>query len=276
MHTDKSSAASANAIGDAACAILKTPSPKVKASLTHNAVAKWRSGELGPACTAVPPDRPARPERPETLPPGEMPRRRKGGNDGNRIALLHALAHIELNAIDLAWDMMARFGDNMPAEFIDDWVAVADDEARHFTLIEERLASLGASYGDLPAHNGLWQAARDTSDDIAARLAIVPMVLEARGLDVTPQMIERMKRLGDHKSAAMLDIIYRDEIGHVGVGQKWFRHVCKSRGTAPVPEFQRIVRLRFYGRIKPPFNAPARSQAGLGGEYYEPLVVDPV
>lgn len=267
-------------IGDAACAILRTADPGAKVNLTHATVGKWRSGGLDEACTASPPDFPARPERPETLPPGKMPRRRKGGSDATRIALLHALAHIELNAIDLAWDMIARFGDALPPEsisqFIDDWAGVADDEAHHFTLITDRLTSLGAAYGDLPAHDSLWQAARDTSDDIAARLAVVPMVLEARGLDVTPGMIERMTRLGDQASAAMLDIIYRDEIGHVAVGQRWFRHICALRGVNPVPEFRRIVKLRFRGRVKPPFNAAARAQAGMNSEYYLALVADPI
>lgn len=193
-----------------------------------------------------PPTVPLAPMLPELLPPKEMPRRRRGGSVANRIALMHAVAHIELNAIDLAWDMVARFGqaggEAMPRAFLDDWAGVADDEARHFCLIRDRLKELGADYGDLPAHDGLWQAAEATRHDLAARLAVVPMVLEARGLDVTPPMIARLERLGDVDSAAILKVIYEEEITHVAAGERWFRYICQRQGAEVPKRFHALVR----------------------------------
>ncbi len=201
-----------------------------------------------------------------------MPRRRAGGSLAGRIALLHALAHIELNAIDLAWDLIARFtGEEMPRAFYDDWVAVADEEARHHALIAARLAELGAAYGDLPAHDGLWEAAQATAHDLLARLAVVPLVLEARGLDVTPDMIERLGRLGDAASAKVLQVIYDDEIGHVGTGRRWFDWLCARHGLVPVESYHRLVRKYFRGALKPPFNRAGREAAGLPAAFYEAL-----
>ena len=200
-----------------------------------------------------------------------MPRRGGKGLRG-RIALLHALAHIELNAIDLAWDLIARFTrEDLPRAFADDWVTVADEEAKHFALLAEHLDTLGAAYGDLPAHDGLWQAAQETAHDLLARLAVVPLVLEARGLDVTPAMIERLKAAEDAESAAILQVIYDDEIGHVATGQRWFRFTCEQRGLAPVETWQALVRRHFKGALKPPFNAAARTAAGFPPAFYEPL-----
>src|SRR5882757_9845099 len=213
----------------AATAILTTADPAAKARLSHQAAADWRAGQLDLAPGDRPPDRPARPERPALLPPREMPKRRSGGNTAKRIALLHALAHIELNAIDLAWDLIARFGTaEMPRAFFDDWVTVADEEALHFQLLSHRLGELGATYGDLPAHDGLWKAAVETAHELLARLAVVPLVLEARGLDVTPVMIANMQKNGDTASAAVLERIYRDEIGHVARGMRWFDHFARE------------------------------------------------
>ena len=201
-----------------------------------------------------------------------MPKRNAGGKAERRIALLHALAHIELNAIDLAWDMVARFtAEDLPYAFYDDWVGIAEEEAEHFGLLVARLAGLGAVYGALPAHDGLWQAAADTADDLAARLAVVPLVLEARGLDVSPAMIDRLRRAGDHESAAVLAFIYREEIGHVAIGRRWFDFVCAHRGLEPVATYQALVRARFKGLVKPPFNLAAREAAGFPAAYYEPL-----
>lgn len=204
------------------------------------------------------------------LPPRDMPKRRNFGSLAGRIALLHALAHIELNAIDLAWDLTARFGDAaLSREFFDDWVRVAAEEALHFCLLSERLAALGAAYGDLPAHDGLWEAAAVTADDQIARLAIVPLVLEARGLDVTPEMIRRLERVGDSDSAAVLDRIYRDEIGHVAAGMRWFAFFCHAAGREPQAAFHDAVRRYFTGVLKPPFNRAARDAAGFPAAYYE-------
>ncbi len=202
-----------------------------------------------------------------------MPKRRAGGSHAGRIALLHALAHIELNAIDLAWDIVARFAnEDLPRGFYDDWVTVAAEEAEHHALLSARLGDFGAAYGDLPAHDGLWEAAAETAHDLLARLAVVPLVLEARGLDVTPDMIARLDRLGDAESAAILRRIYEDEIGHVATGRRWFDFVCGRRDTDPVATFHTLVRRHFRGGLKRPFNDAARAAAGLGAALYEPLV----
>jgi uncharacterized ferritin-like protein (DUF455 family) len=201
-----------------------------------------------------------------------MPKRRAGGSPAGRIALLHALAHIELNAIDLAWDIIARFGAAaLPREFYDDWVRVAAEEAEHHALLAERLAGFGAAYGDLPAHDGLWQAAETTSHDLLARLAVVPLVLEARGLDVTPEMTLRLERLGDRESAAILRRIYADEIGHVAVGRRWFEFVCAARDLPPVATYHALVRRHFRGGLKAPFNTEGRDAAGFAAAFYAPL-----
>jgi len=198
-----------------------------------------------------------------------MPKRRAGASRQTRIALLHALAHIELNAIDLACDLIARFSrESLPRRFFFDWLTIAEEEAGHFALLADRLAGFGAAYGDLPAHDGLWQAAEATAHDLLARLAIVPLVLEARGLDVTPAMIRRLARLGDAESAAVLDRIYTDEIGHVATGQRWFLALCGARGLPPAPTWQSLVRRYFKGALKPPFNTEGRNAAGLPQEFY--------
>ncbi|WP_077148342.1 ferritin-like domain-containing protein, partial [Sphingopyxis sp. KK2] len=202
------------------------------------------------------------------LPPNRMPSRRKGGSERGRIAMLHALAHIEFVAIDLAVDLVGRFGGEFPRGFVDDWIGVAADEAMHFALLDRRLRNLGSHYGALPAHAGLWEAAEATSDDALARLAIVPMVLEARGLDVTPAMIARFDGAGDTASAAILRRIYRDEIRHVSAGTDWFNRACDERGFAPASTWQSLVKSRFRGELKPPFNDSARHDAGLTQEYY--------
>jgi uncharacterized ferritin-like protein (DUF455 family) len=232
--------------------------------------ARWRAGMvIGEAAPIL---RPARPERPLLCPPRNMKRRRNFGTAAGRTALLHALAHIELNAIDLAWDIIARFaGDDTPHAFCDEWVDVAAEEAEHFALLADRLAALGAAYGELPAHDGLWEAAAATANDLLARLAVVPLVLEARGLDVTPEMICRLERAGDTGSAAILHRIYEDEIGHVAVGARWFRRVCRERSLDPEAAFHERVRRYFKGALKPPFNRAARDSAGLPAAYYEPL-----
>jgi uncharacterized ferritin-like protein (DUF455 family) len=220
--------------------------------------------------------RPARPERPLLLPPRDMPRRRAGGSEAGRIALLHALAHIELNAIDLAWDIIARFaGPTLPRAFFDDWVTVAAEEGEHHALLASRLAAFGAAYGDLPAHDGLWEATETTAHDLLARLAVVPLVLEARGLDVTPAMILRLDRLGDAESAAMLRIVLRDEIGHVATGRRWFQSLCADRGLDPLATYHVLVGRHFRGRLKPPFNRSARDEAGFAAAFYEPLADRP-
>jgi len=257
------------ALTDAAAVVLGTADARAKAEASRAAARRWRAGEIAAVGAAAAPERPARPPRPELKLPRDMPKRRGAGTNETRVALLHAVAHIELNAIDLAWDIVARFASpELPREFFDDWVRVGDDEAKHFLLLAARLEALGAAYGDLPAHDGLWQAAQETRHDLLARLAIVPIVLEARGLDVTPTMIARFDRLGDGESAAVLRIIYADEIGHVAAGRRWFEWLCARRGLAPVETWRALVRKHFRGALKPPFNNAARAEAGFAAEYY--------
>jgi uncharacterized ferritin-like protein (DUF455 family) len=209
------------------------------------------------------PERPARPDWPELLPPNRMPKRGRGGSQKGRIALWHALAHIEFVAIDLALDMAGRFGAEMGEDFVSDFLSVAADEAMHFALIERRLRALGSEYGALPAHDGLWDAAKETKHDVAARLAIVPMVLEARGLDVTPATLERMRAAGDERSARLLQRVLDDEIRHVRFGARYFEEVCRARATQPQALWKSLVKLHFRGALKPPFNDSAREAAGL-------------
>ena len=229
----------------------------------------WRRGDLAHDFGVAMPARPARPATPPLLPPSRMPKRGKAGSQRSRIAMLHALAHIEFGAIDLAFDMAGRFGAGLPRAFIDDWLTVGADEAIHFALLDRRLRALGAHYGALPAHDGLWRAAADTAHDLLARLAVVPMVLEARGLDVTPATVAAFELAGDARAAAILARIYRDEIRHVAAGTRWFRIVCESRGFAAVPHWQELIRMHFRGTVKPPFNDSARGEAGLSRDFYE-------
>ncbi len=258
-----------------AVGILATADPAAKAAASRRLAEMWWAGELEIG-HVLPPRRPARPERPVLRPPKEMPKRRAFGSLAGRIALLHALAHIELNAIDLGWDIIARFsGEPLPRAFFDDWVGVASEEALHFELLAQRLADFGARYGDLPAHDGLWESAAATADDLLARLAVVPLVLEARGLDVTPEMSARLERVGDPQSAAVLRRIYADEIGHVAVGVRWFDRLCRARGLVPDEVFRERVRRCFKGDLKPPFNFKARAAAGFPAHYYEPLATRP-
>lgn len=265
-----------NTIDEAGYQILTTADPHEKAKLTRKYASLWRDGSIQPpSYEHRPPGRPARPNKPELKHPRDMPRRAKAGSVKSKIALLHALSHIELNAIDLAWDVMSRQFDlgrfELPHAFYDDWIKVADDEAKHFTMLTERLNDLGAAYGDLPAHDGLWEASQATAQDFAARLAIVPMVLEARGLDVTPNMISVMQKQDDHKTANMLQIIHDDEITHVRAGTVWFDAWCEFHGHDGEEYWQGLVKTYFKGQLKPPFNHPSREIAGMIRDWYEPM-----
>lgn len=258
----------AKAAHDALCANVVTD----KVNLTHSASKAWFKGELSNEFDHSAPKRPGRPEKPELLSPHSMPKRRKAKSNAGRVAMLHAICHIELNAIDLAWDIVLRFGEDMPKIFIDDWVKVADDEARHFSLLENRLKELDSFYGALPAHDGLWQSAETTAHDLLARLAIVPLVLEARGLDVTPTLIEKFKSAGDKKSVDALNIIYQEEIDHVRAGNRWFLYLCEKKSLNPQSKYQELVNKYFTGSLKPPFNTKARNEAGFDESFYLPLV----
>jgi uncharacterized ferritin-like protein (DUF455 family) len=201
-----------------------------------------------------------------------MPKRGYGGSGGGsergRIALWHALAHIEFVAIDLALDMAGRFGEQMGQGFTSDFLKVAADEAMHFSLLDRHLASLGSHYGALPAHSGLWDAAQETAHDVAARLAVVPMVLEARALDITPQTLERVRTLGDTRGAKILERVLDDEIVHVRFGSTHFIALAESRGESAESLWKMLVERHFRGSVKPPFNDSARLSAGLPRSFY--------
>ena len=261
---------------EAILAGLLEPSPRGKVAAARHAATLWRDREVGgllATTSALAPDRPARPEHPVLAPPREVPRRRLGSEAG-RIALLHALAHIELNAIDLALDMALRFARECEAklgraeEFTSDWLKVAEDEALHFELLEDRLQDLGSHYGALKAHDGLWQAALATKNHWRARLCVVPMVLEARGLDVTPGTIVKLRDLGDKRSADILQQIYTDEITHVRTGVKWFQALCALEEISEEEAFNKDLEDFFKGTLKGPFNEEARSEAGLSPNLY--------
>ncbi|MGQ7830503.1 ferritin-like domain-containing protein [Altererythrobacter sp. Z27] len=249
-------------------AALLTADPRAKAMATRDVARRWRLGQLAWRFDVTMPDEPARPAQPELLPPNRMPKRGKGGSERGRIALWHSLAHIEFVAIDLALDMAGRFGEAMGEEFVSDFLSVAADEAMHFALLARKLESLGSHYGALPAHGGLWQAADETRDDVRARLAIVPMVLEARGLDVTPATLERVRARGDEHGARILERILDDEIRHVAIGTKHFVALSDAAGDSPQQCWQGLVSRHFRGAVKPPFNDSARLAAGLSRDFY--------
>lgn len=263
-------------LADMAVEVLTTADGRAKTALAHRHAAAWRASRAGdapeiPVGTASPPLRPARPDKPELLDPRDVPRRRPGSLKG-QIAILHAVAHIELNAVDLHWDIVARFTNSgFPSGFYDDWVQSADEEAKHFNLVCDCLESLGSFYGALPAHAGMWRAAEDTVDDIFGRLAVVPMVLEARGLDVTPGMIEIFEKAGIDQAVEALKVIYSEEVHHVAYGSKWFHWMCGREGLDPKLVFHDLVRRYFHGALKPPFNEEKRAEAGLPPDFYWPL-----
>jgi uncharacterized ferritin-like protein (DUF455 family) len=263
-------------LAEMAVQVLTTADGRAKAAISHANAAKWRASRAEglplPIGQATAPLRPARPEKPDLLDPRDVPRRRTGSPTG-RIALLHAVAHIELNAIDLHWDIIARFTDTtMPLGFYDDWVTAADDESKHFNLLCDCLEALGSHYGAMPAHAFMWQAAEDTAGDLLGRLAVVPMVLEARGLDVTPGMIGLFKQAKETQALAALETIYAEEVAHVAYGSKWFNWLCGRNGDDPKDIFHALVRRYFHGSLKPPFNEEKRADAGLPPDFYWPLV----
>lgn len=247
---------------------LLTADPRAKCFATRQVARDWRMGKLAWEFDVAMPDQPAWPDAPELLAPGQMPKRRKGGSERGRIALWHSLAHIEFVAIDLALDMAGRFGAEMGHEFVSDFMDVAADEAMHFALLARKLEQLGSHYGALPAHAGLWEAAHATRDDVAARLAVVPMVLEARGLDVTPATLDRVRASGDESGAKILTRILDDEIRHVAAGTKHFLRCAERMRSEPESLWQSLVKRHFKGHVKPPFNDSARLAAGLSRGFY--------
>ncbi|MEK6750344.1 MAG: ferritin-like domain-containing protein [Pseudomonadota bacterium] len=236
-----------------------------KIALTQHTAQDWRAGvlslhdETSPIAVPVP----GRPARPELVPPRGLKKRSIHTPHGYG-ALLHSIAHIEFNAINLAWDVVYRFR-GLPKKYYDDWVRVAAEEAYHFGLLQARLQAFGFNYGDFPAHNGLWETAVETAHDLMLRMILVPRSLEARGLDVTPQIVEKIEAAGDTETVAVLAIILRDEITHVAAGTRWFNYLCAQRGVDPLQTFgEGILRLR--GTVKGPFNHSARLAAGFSAQ----------
>jgi uncharacterized ferritin-like protein (DUF455 family) len=248
---------------EAARRCLEETGPQAKCAAVRAFDDAFQRGELDrdDAVPVLPIGEPGRPERPELVDPARVPRRRLGSVEG-RAALVHAIAHIEFNAINLALDAVYRFR-GMPRAYYADWLSVAVDEARHFQLLTERLAALGCAYGDMPAHDGLWEMARKTADGCLVRMALVPRVLEARGLDVTPGMIERLRAAGDTETVAVLEVILEEEVRHVAIGTRWYRHCCREQGLEPLATFLALLRERHAGLPRGPFNVAARRRAGF-------------
>lgn len=224
-----------------------------------------QAGEVEPIAN------PGRPERPRLVHPRAVAHRGLGSPDG-RAAFVHAIAHIEFNAINLAWDAVYRFR-GMPHGYYADWVGVAADEARHFTLLRARLRELGRDYGDFDAHDGLWEMAMKTAESCRARMALVPRVLEARGLDVTPGMIVRLRDVGDEVTVGILEIILREEVAHVAAGSRWFRWCCERDGVEPEAEFRRLLEQHARGAVRGPLNLAARAAAGFSAAELEAMQV---
>jgi uncharacterized ferritin-like protein (DUF455 family) len=234
------------------------------AAAADDGLVHWESGfpvdAIGP---------PGRPDRPRLVDASKVARRRLGSAEG-RAALVHAIAHIEFNAINLALDAAYRFR-GMPEQYYLDWLSVADDESHHFILLRDRLREMGWDYGDFPAHNGLWEMAEKTADSCLKRMALVPRVLEARGLDVTPGMIHRLESAGDTGTVAALEVILAEEVRHVAVGTEWFRHCCREQNLEPLETFLGLLRDYYAGSVRGPFNLDARYEAGFSVDEMEAL-----
>ncbi|MEM5367615.1 ferritin-like domain-containing protein [Paraburkholderia azotifigens] len=250
-----------------ALAALMERVPAAKAAAAQALYARVQEGKAAVSPQRVldePPDLPGRPERPELVEPRKLGRRSMQSPEG-RAVLLHALAHIEFNAINLALDAVWRFN-GMPEAFYVDWLKVASEEAHHFSLLTMRLAEFGHTYGDFPAHDGLWDMCERTRGDVLARMALVPRTLEARGLDASPPIRARLQQAGDHASAAILDVILRDEIGHVLIGNRWFRYLCDKTSADAHQTYLRLSDEYRAPKLRGPFNFEARRDAGFEEE----------
>jgi len=246
---------------------LCTADPSLKVAQARRLQADGGALEIAPEAPVPSAVLPGRPDRPELIHPAKVPRRSPFKPEG-LAALLHAIAHIEFNAINLALDAVWRF-DGMPRPFYDDWVRVAAEEAYHFSLLREHLSALGHAYGDFPAHDNLWAMCEKTKDDIVARMALVPRTLEARGLDATPLIQEKLRRVGTPpalRAVEILDVILADEIGHVAIGNHWYRWLCEREGLDPVAHYGALVERHDAPRLYPPFNEAARKRAGFSDE----------
>ncbi len=264
-----SASISSSSARQAALAALIEPDPVRKVTLALALRDDLRAGRvlIDPAAdvhAAPEATLPGRPEKPELIPAQQMPRRNPRDRKGHA-ALLHAIAHIEFNAINLALDVVWRFQD-LPEDFYRDWIRVAAEEAEHFTLLRNHLRGIGAEYGDFPAHNGLWDMAEKTRADLLARMALVPRTLEARGLDVNPSIRAKLAAAGDEPGAEILDRILAEEIGHVAIGNRWYHWACAQTGRNPLTAHDELAVAFGAPRIKPPFNREARLQAGFSAE----------
>lgn len=256
--------AEANCARRAALAALRERDPATKAAAAralYDDVLDGRAVWSADIELAEPAGLPGRPARPELVEPRRLGRRSMQSPQG-RAVLLHALAHIEFNAINLALDAVWRFA-GLPAAFYTDWLKVAAEEAYHYSLLAARLAEYGHEYGDFPAHGGLWDMCERTRGDVLARMALVPRTLEARGLDASPPIRARLLQAGDQASAAILDVILRDEIGHVLIGNRWFRHLCDAGGFDPHETYLRLADAYHAPKLRGPFNFEARRDAGF-------------
>ncbi len=257
----------ARELRSAALNLLCEPDPQRKASLTRALRQQWQAGaiDVDPQATLQPTAVvPGRPERPPLVPPRQVGRRPMNTVEG-RAALIHALAHIEFNAINLALDAVWRF-DGMPRAFYADWLQVADEEALHFSLLDGHLRTMAYAYGDFSAHNSLWEMAESTAADVTARMALVPRTLEARGLDATPAVRAKLAQVGDGAAAAILDIILRDEVGHVAIGNHWYRWLCERDGLDVVATYAELSVRHRAPQPRGPFNLDARRAAGFSEE----------
>ena len=245
-----------------ACLLLADPDAKIAALNTLHA--DWLKGII-PLCEspepAQPIDVPGRPEKPPLVSPKDLPRRSVATREGHA-ALIHAITHIEFNAINLAIDAAYRFRE-LPRDYYSDWLQVAFEEAQHFQLLREHLRHLGYDYGAFNAHNGLWEMAVKTAHDPLHRMALVPRLLEARGLDASPALIAKLRNIGDTRGVEILEIILRDEIGHVRIGNRWYEYFCAQRGLDPVEEFQKLLKEYGASKPRPPFHKEARRAAGF-------------
>jgi uncharacterized ferritin-like protein (DUF455 family) len=249
-----------NSLREQALAVVQQPDPSGKVSLARR-LATSTAATGADLLIAEPPGLPGRPARPELVAHTDLKHRSLATVEGRAI-LVHSIAHIELNAIDLALDVVWRFG-GMPDAFYREWIAIANEEALHFTLLRDHLVTMGYDYGAFPAHNALWEMAERTKGDILARIGLVPRTLEARGLDASPAVKKKLVGAGDHGAGEILDVILRDEIGHVAAGNRWYRRLCDERGIDPVSTYAELARRYDAPRLRGPFNLEARKLAGF-------------
>ncbi|XP_042480373.1 uncharacterized protein HI_0077 isoform X2 [Macadamia integrifolia] len=274
IEAEEDPTAAASSLAELGTLVLSTGDPLTKSRLSHLAYSRWRSEGL-PLGVSKPPDQPARPPRPQLVSPKEIPAPKNSGLPLNAY-MLHNLAHVELNAIDLAWDTVVRFSpfsEVLGEGFFADFAHVADDESRHFAWCSQRLAELGFSYGDMPAHNLLWRECEKSSGDVTARLAVIPLVQEARGLDAGPRLVQKLVGFGDHRTSNIVARIAEEEVAHVAVGVFWFVCICQKMGRIPCSTFKDLLS-EYNVELRGPFNYSARDEAGIPRHWYDGSFTD--